>query len=61
MKPLYGYICGTDTLEVSLGATDVKIFPSVKELNSGHSCWKECGILKIPLHNLKYQVKPKKK
>lgn len=42
-----GYICGTDTTEINLGATDVIIYPSVAALKKKRKCWKECGILEI--------------
>jgi hypothetical protein len=56
-KKLVGYICGTDVLEISLGATDIIIYPSITELKKKSKCWKECGIVEIKLYNLKTKVK----
>lgn len=53
-----GYICGTDLQDISLGAKDVVIFPTVKFLKKKRSCWKECGILELNLSNAKYISKP---
>lgn len=48
VKPL-GYICGTDPTDIHLGATDVVIFPTIKQLKKKRSCWKECGIYEVHL------------
>lgn len=57
-KKLYGYICGTDTTDIWLGANDVRIYSSIKDLKKERTCWKECGIYRIPLDSLKLVVKP---
>lgn len=57
---LKGYICGTDTTDIHLGAKDVIIFPDIRSLKKARTCWKECGILEINLSKAKLVVKPKK-
>ncbi len=52
-----GYICGTDPMDVTLGASDVVIYSSIKALKKKRSCWKECGILEIDLSKLTVKVK----
>ena len=47
-KPL-GYICGTDPEDINLGATDVKIYPTLKALKKARKCYKECGVLSIKI------------
>lgn len=53
---LLGYVCGTDELDVSLGATDVVIFPTIEALKSKRSCWEECGIEAVYLGD--YVIEP---
>ncbi len=56
-KKLKGYICGTDITDIFLGANDVKIYSSIKDLKKSRSCWKECGIVELDLSKPKYVVK----
>jgi len=44
----FGYICKIDwdwELGEALGGS--KIYPSLKDLKAHHSCWKDCGIVKV--------------
>lgn len=43
------YVCGTDLNDLSLGATDVVVHPSVNSLKKRRGCWKECGILELSI------------
>lgn len=61
MNKLKGYICGTDIMDISLGANDVVIFSSIDSLKKKRKCWKECGIIEIDLSNLKKILKKDKK
>ena len=47
----HGYMCGINWQhEVGEGnARGVTIFRSVKELKEDHSCWKECGIVRVKI------------
>lgn len=45
-KPI-GYICATDPTDLWLGATDVKIYPTITALKKARKCWKECGIVAL--------------
>lgn len=58
-RKLKGYICGTDISDISLGASDVVIYPSVALLKKKRSCWKECGIIEINLSGCKQVAKGK--
>ena len=49
MKKPLGYICGTDPTDISLGATDVRIYPTLKALKKDRECWRECGILSVQI------------
>ena len=48
-KRVIGYICGTDTTDLFLGATDVIIYPSIESLKKDRKCWEECGIEEVIL------------
>lgn len=56
----YAYVCGTAPTDLWIGA-DVKIYPSIKALKKARTCWKECGIYRIDLSNMKCVVKGKLK
>jgi len=56
MRKLYGYICGTDDRDVSLGARDVILYPSVRVLKKERDCWRECGIYRVNLSELECVV-----
>lgn len=49
MKKLKGYICGNDPLDISIGATDIIIYPSIEALKKERTCWDECGIIEITI------------
>ena len=49
MSKVVGYICGEDQTDISLGATDVVIYPTVEALKKKRTCWKECGIVEVKL------------
>ncbi len=46
-KNLKGYICGNDDTELSLGATDVVVYPTIASLKRNRKCWKERGIIEL--------------
>lgn len=50
MEPIKGYLCGTDLLDIKLGADDIKIFSSIETLKEARLCWEECGIVEIELN-----------
>ncbi len=52
-KNVIGYICGTDPTDLHIGALDVKIYPTVKDLKKARKCWKECGIKEVLLGDTK--------
>lgn len=60
MKKYVGYICGTDPLEISFGARDRLIYPTVKSLKTDRSCWTECGILEIDFTKVRMIKRPKR-
>lgn len=47
-KPI-GFICGTDELDLGLGATDIIIYPTIEALKARRSCHDECGIQAVYL------------
>lgn len=49
MSKVMGFICGTDELDVSLGATDVVIYPTIDDLKKNRSCYEECGVQEVLL------------
>jgi len=56
-KPLKAYVCGNTPLEISIGASDMVLYPTKKALKKASPCWKECGILEIDLRKAKLVVK----
>lgn len=58
MSKVVGFICGTDELDVSLGATDVVIYPSVELLKEKRKCWEECGVQEVLLGEFVVQPMP---
>lgn len=49
MSKVIGFICGNADLDLSLGATDVIIYPTVEALKNARQCWSECGIIAVEL------------
>jgi hypothetical protein len=56
MSKVVGFICGTGELDLSLGATDVIIYPTIESLKEARDCWSECGIVEV--HLGKFVEKP---
>lgn len=54
MSKVVGFICGTDELDVSLGATDVVIYPSVELLKEK----RKCGVVEVLLGEVVQQPMP---
>jgi hypothetical protein len=57
-KPIKIYLCGTDLTDLSLGATDVVMFPTLKSLKKNRKCLDECGYISCEINNIKILKKP---
>lgn len=51
------YFCGTDLQDLSLGATDIVAYPSLKKLKEYRHCLDECGIISAEITNVKWLKK----
>lgn len=49
MSKVIGFICGNDELDLSLGATDVVIYPTIEALKKAKKCVDECGVVEVLL------------
>ena len=50
MEDRYGYMCKVDfdyVVGEALGG--IKIYPSLEDLKENHTCWEECGIVKVKI------------
>lgn len=43
-----GYMCAIDwSCELGMAADGNRVYPSIEALKKHHTCWEECGIVKV--------------